>query len=80
MDAVRKMDQQERLIRVLRQKQYRAEGHTQEEAEWLAANASEKRFSDLSTKEQKKLSKEMEQMLATIPAEYRERARELSGF
>lgn len=80
LDAMRKLDQQERLIRVVRQKQYRAEGHTEQEAEWLAMNASEKRFSDLPTKEQKKLSKEMDQMFATIPEEYRERAKELSGF
>lgn len=74
------MDRQERLIKVLRRKQYVAEGHTEQEAEWLASNASEKRFSEMPTKEQKKLNKELDQMFATIPAEYRERAKELSGF
>lgn len=80
LDAMRKLDQQERLIRVIREKQYRAEGHTEAEAEWLAMHTTEKRFSDLPTKEQKKIGKEMEQMFATIPEEYRERAKELSGF
>jgi hypothetical protein len=74
------MDRQERLIRVLRRKQYIAEGHTEQEAAWLAKNASEKRFSDLPAKEQKKLTKEIDQVFATIPEEYRERAKELSGF
>ena len=74
------MDRQERLIRILREKQYVADGHTEQETEWLARNASEKKFSDLPVKEQKKLNRELDQMLATIPAEYRERAKELSGF
>lgn len=74
------MDRQERLIKVLRRKQYVAEGHTEREAEWLAQNASERRFSELSPKEQKKLTTEIDQMFATIPEEFRERAKELSGF
>lgn len=74
------MDRQERLIKILRRKQYVAEGHTEKEAEWLADHASERHFSELSAKEQKKLTKEMDQMFASIPVEYRERAKELSGF
>lgn len=77
---LRDMDRQERLIRVMRQKQYRAEGHTDQEAEWLAMHTTERRFSELPAKEQKKLHKEMDQMFASIPEEYRERAKELSGF
>ena len=80
MDAMRKLDNQERMIRVLRTKRYQAEGHTQAEAEWLVAHATEKSFADLPKKQQNKLTREMDQMFATIPAEYRERARELSGF
>jgi hypothetical protein len=74
------LDRQERLIRVLRRKQYVSDGHTEQEAEWLVNHASERRFSELPAKEQKKLNKELDQMFATIPEEYRERAKELSGF
>lgn len=77
---MRKLDQQERQIRILRQKQYQAEGHTEAEAEWLATHSTEKRFSELPKKQQAKLSAEMETMFASIPAEFRERAKELSGF
>ena len=80
MEAMRELNRQERLIRVFREKQYRAEGHTEEEAEWLARHTNERSFSDLSPKEQKRLNKELDQMFATIPEEYRERARELSGM
>ncbi len=80
MDAMRKLDQQERVIRVLRRKSYIADGHTEAEAEWLTMHATEKRFSDLPKKEQNKLNKELDQMLSSIPAEFRDRAKELSGF
>jgi hypothetical protein len=80
MDAVRKLDEQERQIRILRQKQYRTEGHTEAEAEWLASHSTEKRFSELPKRQQTKLSKEMDQMFASIPPEFRERAKELSGY
>lgn len=77
---MQKLDRQERLIRVMRQRQYRNEGHTEAEAEWLANHTTEKRFSDLPEQQQKRLNKEIDQMFATIPEEYRERARELSGM
>ena len=64
----------------MRQRQYVSDGHTEQEAEWLVEHGSEKRFSEMSKKEQNKLNKELEQMFATIPAEFRERAKELSGY
>lgn len=80
VEAMQKLDQQERLVRVLRRKQYEAQGHTPEEAEWMAVNARERNFSDLPKREQAKLNKELDQMLASIPPEHRQRAKELSGF
>src|SRR5688572_12123169 len=78
-DAIRRLDQQERQIRALRRKQYRAEGKTKQEAEWLVKHTSNVHASELSQRERSKLDSEINAMWETIPPEFRERAGKMAG-
>ena len=79
-EAVGRIERQERQIRALRRGKYRAEGKSREEAEWLVKHTVNAHVSELPKTEQERLRQEEDQMWATVPKEFRDRALRMAGL